>query len=322
VVERSIPPRISTLASIMRVDATTVVVTRALRDAGVRPILLKGPSIALWLYDAKEARPYTDSDLLVSPTDLPAAEEVLRTLGFTPYVTQSGTDRKLRPHHALPWEPPPHLGTTVDLHQSIGDVEGDPATVWRALSKDTEELQVAGERVEVLGIPARVLHVALHAAHHSGGFAPALEDLRRAIATASPEHWRAAARIAAEIGGAAELSYALGLVPGGERVRHELSLAEGAPADAILRQAGTPPLARTLNWISGQRRMRDRAGLALAAVFPSPPEMRDWSALARRGRIGLMLAYVGRPFWVLARLPRGWAAARRARRRGERTDAR
>jgi hypothetical protein len=314
VVEHPIPSRLAAIGSIMRVDATTVEVVTAMRAAGIRPILLKGPSIARWLYESKEDRPYTDSDVLVSPDHLAAAESVLRELGFTPVASQSGVDRKLRPLHALPWMPPTHLGAVVDLHQSIGDVKGAPAAVWAALSRDTDEIRVNGVAIEVFGVPARALLVAVHAAHHSGLSPAALEDLRRAIAVVSFDDWRRAAALATEIDGREELAYGLGLVPEGAALRRGLGLGGDPGADALLRQAGTPPLARGVNWIleapSGRARMRR----AVVALFPSPPEMRDWTPLARRGAMGLALAYVWRPVWVLWRLPRGWLAVRRARR--------
>jgi hypothetical protein len=51
-------------------DVATAEVVEALRAAGVRSIVLKGPSIARWLYADGQPRPYGDTDLLVSPADL------------------------------------------------------------------------------------------------------------------------------------------------------------------------------------------------------------------------------------------------------------
>lgn len=315
-VGKPIPARISTRGAILRVDATTAEVTRAFRAAGIRSILLKGPAVARWLYEDRAARPYTDSDLLVSPDDVAAAEDVLRGLGFRSFTHQSATDRRLRPHHALPWLPPPHLGAAVDLHQSIGDVKAGPATVWAVLSADTEEIEVAGATVEVLGVPGRALHAAVHAAHHSGLHAPALEDLRRAAVVVPLEQWRQAVALARAIDGVDELVHGLELVPEGAQLRAALGLPDAPGPDAVLRRTGVPPLARGLNWVLEGKGARERLRRALAAAFPSAAEMRDWSQLARRGRLGLALAYVGRPLWLAYRLPGGWAAARRARRAG------
>jgi hypothetical protein len=53
-----------------------------MRDVGVPAILLKGPSVARWLYPAG-GRAYADSDLLVPASEFSRAEKVLRSLGFT-----------------------------------------------------------------------------------------------------------------------------------------------------------------------------------------------------------------------------------------------
>ena len=63
------------------VDWCTARVVRALRDRGVRPLLLKGPAVATWLYaENPRVRAYTDVDLLVAPTDRETAEAVLAEL--------------------------------------------------------------------------------------------------------------------------------------------------------------------------------------------------------------------------------------------------
>ena len=66
---RPMPPlssAVRTAALAVRVDRVTAEVVTAMREAGIRS-LLKGPSIATWLYGDGGARPYDDSDLLVAP---------------------------------------------------------------------------------------------------------------------------------------------------------------------------------------------------------------------------------------------------------------
>jgi hypothetical protein len=49
-------------------------------------------------------------------------------------------------------------------------------------------------------------------------------------------------------------------------------------------------------------------------LFPTPRFMRTWSRLASRGGVGLALAYLWRPLWVLLQVPRGlfrWVATSR-----------
>jgi hypothetical protein len=76
-------PALVAAAMSLRADATTAEVVGALRGAGVRPILLKGPAFARLLYDTEPAaRSYVDADLLVEQRLVPEAGRVLRALGF------------------------------------------------------------------------------------------------------------------------------------------------------------------------------------------------------------------------------------------------
>src|SRR6266571_2714839 len=75
-------PQVLAIARALLADATTCEVTTALRAARIRSILLKGPTIARWLYEQVSMRPYVDSDLMVADRDVCTAEEVLAGLGF------------------------------------------------------------------------------------------------------------------------------------------------------------------------------------------------------------------------------------------------
>ena len=54
-------------ANALLLDLAAARASAALRDAGIRAILLKGPVIARWLYDDGSERNYGDVDLLVAP---------------------------------------------------------------------------------------------------------------------------------------------------------------------------------------------------------------------------------------------------------------
>src|SRR4051812_37401731 len=88
-------------ANCLRVDHATVEAVCALRERGVRPILLKGPAVAEWLYAGNPAqRPYNDADLLVAPEPLAVSAVVLTGLG---YRCALPFERRLphgRPRHA------------------------------------------------------------------------------------------------------------------------------------------------------------------------------------------------------------------------------
>jgi hypothetical protein len=64
---------------------------------------------------------------------------------------------------------------------------------------------------------------------------------------------------------------------------------------------------------------RARLRLLWAELLPSPAFMRLWSPLARRGKRGLLCAYLWRPLWLLWHLPAGLRDLARARRSIRRT---
>src|SRR4051794_40416573 len=55
-----------------------------LQSAGVRPLIVKGPTIAEWLYDG-EPRVSSDADIMVAPSEWTTAVEALRDRGFVDY---------------------------------------------------------------------------------------------------------------------------------------------------------------------------------------------------------------------------------------------
>src|SRR4051794_2286193 len=77
-----IPQGILEAAQTLSVDLLTAEVTATMRTREIRFILLKGPAIAAWLYRGAGFRPYGDCDLLLSPEQMPAAQEMLLEMGF------------------------------------------------------------------------------------------------------------------------------------------------------------------------------------------------------------------------------------------------
>src|SRR4029077_9032174 len=61
----SASPQAFAVARSLLADATTCEVTIAFRHANIRSILLKGPTIATWLYEHVSMRPYVDSDIII-----------------------------------------------------------------------------------------------------------------------------------------------------------------------------------------------------------------------------------------------------------------
>src|SRR2546427_4885417 len=96
--------RLLAAARTLGVDALAAEAIEALRAAGIRSILLKGPALAGWLYGDGALREYDDCDLLVDPADTGVAAVVLRELGFQPLVDRADPyGAAMAPPHAECW---------------------------------------------------------------------------------------------------------------------------------------------------------------------------------------------------------------------------
>ena len=212
----------------MRIDAATAEVLECFERRGVRGLLLKGASIARWLYVDATDRPYADCDVLVAPTDFDAGEEALKSLGYV----KPFDDRRMPSwwrEHANEWHRPSD-GLCVDVHRTLVGVGVDDATVWRALSADTEDVMVAGRPVAALSLPARAMHVALHATQHGVRWPLGMADLERALTAGDDDLWRQAAVLAAELQATEAFIAGLRLAPAGKRPHR--------PSGAARRQLG------------------------------------------------------------------------------------
>jgi Uncharacterised nucleotidyltransferase len=300
---------------------------RALKEAGVRPILLKGPLQQAWLEPAGPARASADVDVLVSRDQLDNAGVALRDLGYGPApALPDNLERKHLPdrvehgyHRAWIAEG----RTPVELHWSLGGA--DEHKVWDVLSKETETADLMGEEVELPNDAARCAIVALHAAQHGIGQPTGFRDLEKALAVAETETWRHAAELAAAMGGWTPFAVALSVTLHGAELLRELG---GRSQPLNVRQALsflTPaPTSLGFYFFSRQRGVRAKVGFALAELAPPPAFMRLSYPLARRGLGGLALAYLYRPLWLARWVLPGLRSFRDAQRLAEvsRTTAR
>lgn len=281
----------------LAVDAQTARVASALADRGIGSLLLKGPVVARRLYGDDEPRFYGDTDLLVAPHSLDAAGRTLRELGYEPrYGDRSAA---LIGHHGSHW----HLRGSlleVDLHHTLTGVLAASEALWEALCEHATLMEVDATAVRVPDDAALALHLALHAAQHGIARETPRNDLRRAVEQFKAETWRAAAALAARVDALDAFGVGLRLLPEGGALAAELRLPPNRSRNAALRVMAAPSVTLGVDRLSATPGLRAKARLALGWTFPPPDFMRTWSALARRGRGGLALAYVWRPF-ALAR---------------------
>jgi hypothetical protein len=244
---------------------------------------------------------------MVSPADFTRATGVLTGLGF-------GDPAHAAVDHAHTYRRPTPGGypLCVDLHRTLPYFTAPPAEVWQALSSGTQTMRVGDLEVEVLGVPERCLHLAMHALQHVFEAQGPCEDLRRAVHAASEEQWVHAAGVGRALGAEDALAAGLCLIPEGQALSTRLGLT--SRRRGILRIAASPEaegpayqMQRFFDASSPGERLR----LLVNPLFVSPTVMRQVSPLARRGRIGLSLAYAARPFVLLRRIGPGLATRRR-----------
>lgn len=295
-------------------DATTVAVTSAFASRGIRCLVLKGRSLADWLYDEDEVRASGDVDLLVAPRDLDAAERQLKTLGFV--NKYDGPSPKFAEEHADNWTPAPG-SLPVDLHRRLWGIEAPMRTTWARLWEDSETIVVASKEVQVLGLAGRTLLVALHAAHHGPDFIRPMMDLDRAVERLEDAAWDAALELAHALGAAAGLSAGLGLTAGGRDIRDRLAL---PPADryAVLRTASLwsePATAAGFLQFLEASGANERIALLRRELFPSRAFMQSQQGDGALSGTLLARAYVTRWRTLVTNAPAGWRAAQSIRRR-------
>ena len=280
--------------------------------AGVWAVLLKGPSTARWLYDEGESRAYLDCDLLIAPASGEAAAGALQSLGYR----RSFDDRSMPAwwrEHAGVWVRDAD-GMTVDLHSALPGIGADGESAWSVLSTDTDTVMVAGYRAPILALPARALHVVLHAAQHGVGWARPIADLERALAVGDDRLWITTAGLAEALEATDAFATGLRLCLAGTVLATRLGLSTQRSADAELRAASAPPLALGFEQLARADGNRARLIIVWRKLVPPPDFVRHWDPRAAEGRLALLRAYVWRPLWLLRRAPSGLGAWRRARR--------
>lgn len=289
----------------LALEATLVEAVTALRAEGIEPLLLRGPAIARWLYDDGDAREHGDIDLLVPADRHAAAEAVLMRLGYRDLLAGFRASERVR--HATPWL---REGLLIDLHHRLRLVPDDP---YAALAERASMLRVGNIDVSIPRHAALAVIIAVHVVHHGPAYPRPLEDLRRAVVRADDETWAAAAALARGLGAASTVASGLAMVDGGAALAARIGLVDRVDPVVQLQVNGAPALAGRLLELGRDKHRFAR--LLFDALVPSPALIRIDDPRARRGRIGLLGAYLARLRRGVVLLPAVVRHLRRIRRR-------
>jgi hypothetical protein len=143
----------------LRISHCVAPLWRALEEAGIEAIALKGLALIARVYRDAGLRPMGDVDVLVPPSDVERASEVARSLGWRPRHPLTPAFRRVK--HAAPFDHPE--GVACDLHWRVFEEAGaaDADDEFRAAA---ELIAFQGARLRVLSPTDQLLHVCGHAA--------------------------------------------------------------------------------------------------------------------------------------------------------------
>lgn len=292
------------------IDAACATIARRLTAEGQPFIVLKGATIATWLYPDPSLRTYNDLDLLVPPADEAAVVRLLGELGFHPLLAGE-TLRVLSPQ-----EQPLRnkLGVDVDLHIALKGVRRPPAEAWDILSANTATWDWAGHPVPALAPPARAMHLALHVAQSGLVDSKAAEDLRLGIAQLEEDLWLGARDLAVRLDALDAFTAGLTALPEGAELAGRLALADVTSVEYQMRAASVFKPAVKLERLLAERSWRGRAATVRTYLFPSADWLRLVDPQGTRSAWGLARARVAHPFGLLPRAARAVRERRRFRR--------
>jgi putative nucleotidyltransferase-like protein len=162
------------MLQVLALERHLVTLSKALEDAGVEMVLLKGSALAHTVYPDPSWRPFADLDFLVRGEDFQHACEVIADGGFRRGLPEprAGFDVRFGKAAELTMEG----GPTIDLHRTL--VVG-PFGLWLDLDElfaGTAPFTVGGRVIRRLDDSSLLLHACLHAS--LGWWPPLLMPVR------------------------------------------------------------------------------------------------------------------------------------------------
>lgn len=179
---------VAQVAQASKLKRLTHRVVGALAAHEVVPVLLKGYGLASRLFPANPlARPSSDVDLLLAPSQLALTEKTLAELGLT-HRAIPGVDDELREHHHRAWVGP---GALVEVHFRLFSGFGGAHFDEAGVQARAREGALDGKRVRWLSPDDEFLYLAVHAANHGFLRASWLVDLAQFLECHPELDWHA-----------------------------------------------------------------------------------------------------------------------------------
>ncbi|MEI7832600.1 MAG: nucleotidyltransferase family protein [bacterium] len=138
-----------------------VKVMRALEDAEIPAISMKGPALTIMAYGKPAMRFYGDLDILVKESDLPAATQVLLKLGASRTNPDKENDMVNTLHDNF------DFGVShIELHWKVTTPEFPKAMAVDELFAHSQMISIDGQYVRTFSDEDTILHLLHHGTHH------------------------------------------------------------------------------------------------------------------------------------------------------------
>jgi len=279
--------------------------------SGIPSILLKGPVIATWLY-LDDFRYSVDIDLLVAPARFRDAQLALAEIGYA-LPLAGAAPCEIGPNTTTLRNP---NGIWIDLHHRLlGTPSAPPERCWDVLSSRTAPFVLGtGVQVQALDVPARTMHLALHAAQNGPLDRKPMADLRRGLAQVDPGTWREALGVAQRLGSVQAFVEGLRLCDEGAALVAGWDLPQLARSvEMELRITSAPSESLFFTRLAETPGLGGKLALVGRKLWPTPDYMRMNLTSGRRHRLGLLGSHLLRPVSLVRRggpALRAWARAR------------
>lgn len=297
----------------------TVSLSDQFQRAGIETLVMKGPAIGVAAYGDPSLRPFADMDLLVRRDDLPAARELLLSLGYRPEYAMAHEPSLVAGQHALEFS---DSRTKVELHWALLErhlrLEISTSDLWSA----SRWIPCAGGAIRVLAPEYLFLFLCAHGAKHEWERLRWICDVAHLMRKLEPDTVRTVLRLAARTHSKRLLALALrlahdilgvrqfqfseeALVPESdtrrlmETVRGRLRLDVNAVFAPDIFSRRPPGLAPLVFWAKTRERVVDRVACVAQVLFV--PTIADEGPPALR--------WARRPLRLAARVLRGSATA-------------